>query len=162
MGLGYPGGPVIDRLAAEGDSARFSFSKPVIKGLDFSFSGLKTSFLYFLRDQIKEEPEFINNNLNDLAASLQRTIVEILMNKLASAVASTGIKEVGIAGGVAANSGLRKALTMEADKRKWNIFIPPLRYTTDNAAMIAITGYFKYLSGEFSDHNITPLARYTL
>jgi N6-L-threonylcarbamoyladenine synthase len=162
MGLGYPGGPVIDRLSGEGDPSRFTFARPSIKGLDFSFSGLKTSFLYFLRDQIKEDPLFIKNNLNDLAASLQRTIVEILMNKLVSAVASTGIREVGIAGGVAANSGLRKALSGEADRRKWNIFLPPLRYTTDNAAMIAITGYFKYLSDDFTDHSITPLARYAL
>ncbi|MCA1756482.1 MAG: tRNA (adenosine(37)-N6)-threonylcarbamoyltransferase complex transferase subunit TsaD [Bacteroidales bacterium] len=162
MGLGYPGGPVIDRLAAEGDSAKFSFSKPVIKDLDYSFSGLKTSFLYFLRDRLKEDPDFVKNNLNHLAASLQRTIVEILMNKLIKAADSTGILEIGIAGGVAANSGLRKAVTREAEKRKWNIFLPAMRYTTDNAAMIAITGYYKYLSADFSDHDITPLARYNL
>ena len=162
MGLEYPGGPVIDRLAGEGDSTRFSFAKPVIKGFDFSFSGLKTSFLYFLRDRLKEDPDYIINNRADLAASLQRTIVEILMDKLIMASISTGIREIGIAGGVAANSELRRAVTAEAEKSKWNIFLPPLRYTTDNAAMIAISGYFKYLDNSFATHDITPLARYAI
>lgn len=162
MGLGYPGGPAIDRLAEKGDSARFSFAKPVIKGNDFSFSGLKTSFLYFLRDRLKEDGDFINNNMDDLAASFQRTVVEILMDKLIKASISTGIGEIGIAGGVAANSGLRRAVTAEAEKRKWNVFLPPLRYTTDNAAMIAISGYYKYLDNNFVNHDITPLARYSI
>lgn len=162
MGLDFPGGPEIDRLALEGDSTRFSFAKPVIKGFDFSFSGLKTSFLYFLRDRLQEDPDFIINNKGDLAASFQRTVVEILMDKLIKASISTGIREIGIAGGVAANSGLRRAVTAEAERSKWNIFLPPLRYTTDNAAMIAISGYFKYLDNSFTTHDITPLARYAI
>jgi len=159
MGLPYPGGPVIDKLAAEGDPRAFYFAKPRIKGLNFSFSGLKTSFLYYLRDSLKENDDFINNNLNDLAASLQRTIVEILVGKLVRASKETGINEIGIAGGVSANSGLRKAVQKEAAKRRWNLFMPELRYTTDNAAMIGVTGYYKYLRSEFSDHSVVPLAR---
>jgi N6-L-threonylcarbamoyladenine synthase len=159
MGLPYPGGPVIDRLAAEGNPDAFRFAKPRIQGLNFSFSGLKTSFLYFLRDRVKEDPDFISKNLNDLAASLQRTIIEILIAKLVRASKETGIHEIGIAGGVSANSGLRKAATGEAGKRKWNLFLPELRYTTDNAAMIGIAGYYKYLRNEFTDHSVTPQAR---
>jgi N6-L-threonylcarbamoyladenine synthase len=162
MGLPYPGGPVIDRLAAKGDPGRFRFSKPRIDGLDFSFSGLKTNFLYFLRDSVKENSNFIDENLEDLSASLQSTIVSILMDKLVDASRETGIRQVGIAGGVAANSGLRRALMEGSEKYKWDIFIPPFRFTTDNAAMIAITGYFKYLKGEFASHGVTPLARYTI
>lgn len=162
MGLPYPGGPVIDKLAAKGSPGRFRFARPRIDGLDFSFSGLKTSFLYFLRDSVKGNPNFIDENMEDLCASLQETIVGILIDKLVKASIETGINRIGIAGGVAANSGLRNALTGEAKKRKWDIFIPPFRYTTDNAAMIAITGYFKYLKKEFAGHEVTPLARYTI
>lgn len=159
MGLPYPGGPVIDKLALTGNSQAFTFAKPRIQGLDFSFSGLKTSFLYFLRDRIKEDEDFIATNENDLCASLQRTIIEILIAKLVRASRETGIREIGIAGGVSANSGLRNAVTAEAVKRHWNLFLPEFRYTTDNAAMIGVTGYYKYLSGEFSDHSIIPMAR---
>jgi N6-L-threonylcarbamoyladenine synthase len=159
MGLPYPGGPVIDRLAAEGNPDAFRFAKPRIQGLNFSFSGLKTSFLYFLRDRVGEDPDFISTNLNDLAASLQRTIIEILIAKLVRASKETGIHEIGIAGGVSANSGLRKAAAVEAGKRKWNLFLPEFRYTTDNAAMIGIAGYYKYLRNEFTDHSVIPQAR---
>jgi len=159
MGLPYPGGPVIDRLASEGNPDAFRFAKPRIQGLDFSFSGLKTSFLYFLRDRVDEDHDFINKNLNDLAASLQRTIIEILIGKLVRASKETGITEIGIAGGVSANAGLRQALEREAQKRRWNLFLPDLRYTTDNAAMIGITGYYKYLTSEFTDHSVVPQAR---
>jgi N6-L-threonylcarbamoyladenine synthase len=160
MGFGYPAGPVIDKLAAEGNRNAFRFSKPRIKGLDFSFSGLKTSFLYFLRDRLKEDQAFIEKNRADLCASLQHTIVSILISKLVNASLQTGITEIGIAGGVSANSGLRNELKTEAEKRNWNLFIPEFRFTTDNAAMIGITGYYKYLRGEFSGHDVTPLARY--
>jgi len=160
MGFTYPAGPLIDKLAKEGDRNAFKFAKPSVKGLDFSFSGLKTSFLYFLRDRLKEDPDFVEKNRADLCASLQHTIVSILLNKLVKASALTGIKEIGIAGGVSANSGLRNAITEEALRRNWNLFIPEFRYTTDNAAMIGITGYYKYLRGEFCGHDVTPLARY--
>jgi N6-L-threonylcarbamoyladenine synthase len=160
MGFTYPAGPLIDKLAAEGDIHAFRFAKPRIKGLDFSFSGLKTSFLYFLRDRIKEDPDFIEKNKADLCASLQYTIINILVSKVISASLQTGITEIGIAGGVSANSGLRNEMKKEADKRGWNLFVPEFRFTTDNAAMIGITGYYKYLRGEFSSHDIIPLARY--
>jgi N6-L-threonylcarbamoyladenine synthase len=159
MELPYPGGPVIDKLAREGNPHAFKFAKPRIQGLDFSFSGLKTSFLYSLRDQVETDPDFVKNNLNDLCASLQNTIIEMLVAKLVKASKETGINEIGIAGGVSANSGLRNAITEEAEKRHWNIFLPEFRYTTDNAAMIGITGYYKYLRNEFADHTIIPLAR---
>ena len=162
MGLPYPGGPFIDKLAEKGDPLRFRFTRPRIEKLDYSFSGLKTNFLYFLRDSIKENSNFIEENKADLCASLQGTIVGILMDKLVKAARQTGIKKIGIAGGVAANSGLRKALTAEAELRNWDIFLPRFRFTTDNAAMIAITGYYKYLKGEVSDHYITPQARYNI
>ena len=160
MGFSYPAGPLIDKLADEGNSNAFSFAKPHVKGLDFSFSGLKTSFLYFLRDRLKEEPDFIENHKADLCASLQKVIVDILIGKLVKASIQTGISEIGIAGGVSANSGLRDGMMKEASKRKWNLFIPEFRYTTDNAAMIGITAYYKYLRGEFSGHDVTPLARF--
>jgi N6-L-threonylcarbamoyladenine synthase len=159
MGFSYPAGPLIDKLAGEGNKVAFSFAKPVVKGLDFSFSGLKTSFLYFLRDRLKENADFVEDNKADLCASLQHVIVSILIAKLVKASLQTGITEIGIAGGVSANSGLRNAMKAEAEKRKWNIFIPELRYTTDNAAMIGITGYYKYLRGEFSRQDVAPLAR---
>jgi N6-L-threonylcarbamoyladenine synthase len=159
MGFPYPAGPVINNLASQGNKKAYVFSKPKIKGLDFSFSGLKTSFLYFLRDRIKEDPDFIEKNKADLCASLQHTIVTILTAKLVKASAETGIKEIGIAGGVSANSGLRDAVMYESERRKWNLFIPEFSFTTDNAAMIGITGYFKYLRKEFSGQDVTPLAR---
>lgn len=160
MGFSYPAGPIIDKLAAEGNPDAFKFAKPSVPGLDFSFSGLKTSFLYFLRDKLKEDADFIEKNKADLCASLQNVIVNILIGKLNKASLLTGIKEIGIAGGVSANSGLRNAMGQEAIKKGWNLFIPEFRYTTDNAAMIGITGYYKYLRGEFSGHDVTPLARY--
>jgi N6-L-threonylcarbamoyladenine synthase len=146
-------------MASAGNKKAFSFPKPQVRGLDFSFSGLKTSFLYFLRDQIKIDPDFIENNKTDLCASLQHVIINILTSKLIKASIETGITEIGIAGGVSANSGLRNAMTEESIKRGWNLFIPPVSYTTDNAAMIGIAGYYKYLRGEFSDQSVTPLAR---
>ena len=160
MGFPYPSGPLIDKLSTEGDSHAFSFSKPVVKGLDFSFSGLKTSFLYFLRDKLKDDRNFIENHKADLCASLQNAIISILIAKMVKASNETGISEIGIAGGVSANSGLRNGMMTEAQKRKWKLFVPELRYTTDNAAMIGITGYYKYLRGEFAGHEVTPLARY--
>lgn len=159
MGFPYPSGPIIDKLAIKGDKSAFKFAKPFVKGLDFSFSGLKTSFLYFLRDKIKEDPDFIEKNKVDLCASLQNIIVRILIEKLAKASIQTGINEIGIAGGVSANSGLRNDMKEEAEKRGWNLFLPEFKYTTDNAAMIGITGYYTYLRGEFSGHDITPMAR---
>jgi len=159
LGLPYPGGPHVDRLASEGDPMRFTFNKPRLQGFDYSFSGLKTSFLYFLRDRIKEDPEFVELNKADLAASLQKTIVEILMNKLRRAAAKEGIRQIALAGGVSANSGLRKAVLEEAGKRNWEVFIPPINYTTDNAAMIAISGYYRYLQRDFASEDIAPMAR---
>jgi N6-L-threonylcarbamoyladenine synthase len=160
MGFPYPAGPEIDKLARTGNKMAFVFSKPSVKGLDFSFSGLKTNFLYFLRDRIKEDPEFIEKNRADLCASLQYTIVSILTGKLVKASLETGIREIGIAGGVSANSGLREAVKSEAEKRKWNLFIPEISLTTDNAAMIGISGYYKYLRGEFTGQDVAPLARF--
>ncbi|MGC1390948.1 MAG: tRNA (adenosine(37)-N6)-threonylcarbamoyltransferase complex transferase subunit TsaD [Bacteroidales bacterium] len=160
MGFSYPAGPMIDKLASEGNAGAFRFSKPKVKGLDFSFSGLKTNFLYFLRDRLKDDPDFIEQNKADLCASLQQTIINILVSKVVNASLQTGIREIGIAGGVSANSGLRNEMKKEAEKRNWNLFIPEFRYTTDNAAMIGITGYYKYLRGEFSGHDVTPLARF--
>ena len=160
MGFTYPAGPLIDKLAGEGNENAFRFAKPHIKGLDFSFSGLKTSFLYFLRDKLKEDPAFIEKNKADLCASLQHTIISILLGKVINATLQTGITEIGIAGGVSANSGLRNEMKKEAEKRNWNLFIPEFKFTTDNAAMIGITGYYKYLRGEFSGHDVAPLARY--
>ena len=159
MGLTYPGGPVIDKLAKEGDPDKFAFPKPRIKELDFSFSGLKTSFLYFVRDRLKENPNFIEQNKNDLAASIQKTIVEILMEKLAKASEKTGVKDVAIAGGVSANSLVRSRLTEEGRKRGWKVFIPDFQFTTDNAAMIAIVGYYKYLANDFAGQDAVPYAR---
>ncbi len=159
LGLPYPGGPHVDRLAAKGDASKYAFSKPRLEGYDYSFSGLKTSFLYFLRDRLKEDPEFIEQNRVDLAASLQRTIVDILMNKLRIAAKKRGLRQIAVAGGVSANSGLRLALEAEAVKQGWEVFIPPISYSTDNAAMIAITGHFKYLKGDFTSDDIAPLAR---
>lgn len=149
MGLGYPGGPIIDRLARQGNPKAYTFSEPHIPGLDYSFSGLKTSFLYSLRKWVAEEPDFVETHKNDLAASLEYTIVDILMNKLRKAVKQTGIKHVAVAGGVSANNGLRNAFREHAEKYGWTIYIPKFSYTTDNAAMIGITGYYKYLNHNF-------------
>lgn len=159
MDLPYPAGPTIDKLSSQGNKKAFVFAKPKVKDLDFSFSGLKTSFLYFLRDRLKEDQQFIEKNKSDLCASLQDTIVSILISKLVKASQITGIREIGIAGGVSANSGLRNGLVMEAARRGWNLFVPPLSYTTDNAAMIGITGYYKYLRGEFTGQDAAPQAR---
>lgn len=149
MGLGYPGGPIIDKLARQGNPLAYQFSEPHIPGLDYSFSGLKTSFLYSLRKWVAEDPVFIEHHKNDLAASLEHTIVDILMNKLRKAVKQTGIKHVAVAGGVSANNGLRNAFHDHAKKYGWTIYIPKFSYTTDNAAMIGITGYYKYLDHDF-------------
>ncbi|MBC8321565.1 MAG: tRNA (adenosine(37)-N6)-threonylcarbamoyltransferase complex transferase subunit TsaD [Bacteroidetes bacterium] len=159
MGLPYPGGPEIDKLANTGNPNAFSFPKPRITDLNYSFSGLKTSFLYFLRDNLKKDDDFIEKNKADLAASIQATIIEILLDKLKKAVTVTGINEIAIAGGVSANSGLRVNLRQIADDEGWKIFIPNIKYTTDNAAMIAIAGYFKYLEKDFSSQDVTPYSR---
>jgi len=159
MDLPYPGGPVIDKLAAQGNAQKFTFAKPQIPNLDYSFSGLKTSFLYFLRDSVAQNPGFIEENKADLCASLQRTIIDILLSKLEKAAKQTGVKEVAIAGGVSANSGLRNAVKSAGEKYGWATYLPELRYTTDNAAMIAIAGYFKLQNGEIAPLDIAPLAR---
>jgi N6-L-threonylcarbamoyladenine synthase len=159
LGLPYPGGPVIDRLAKDGDPQRFTFPKPKIMGLDFSFSGLKTSFLYFIRDELKKDIGFVQQNLNDLCASIQDVIVEILIDKLEESVRQTGIKEIAIAGGVSANSAMRERLIETGASLNWKIFIPEFQFTTDNAAMIAIAGYFKYLQKDFADQRAVPYAR---
>ncbi len=162
MGLGYPGGPIIDKLARQGNPDAFHFSKPNVQGLDYSFSGLKTSFLYFLKNQLKDDPQFIENNKTDLAASLEKTVVDILMKKLTIAVRQTGIKHVAVAGGVSANNGLRAAFREKADKAGWHIYIPKFSYTTDNAAMIAITGYYKYKDKDFCPIDKPAYSRVTI
>lgn len=162
MGLPYPGGPHIDRLAAEGDPKKFRFAKPHIPGLDYSFSGLKTSFLYTLRDNLKLDPEFIEKNRADLAASLQRTIIDILIDKLDKAVRQTGVRTVAIGGGVSANSGVRQAVADYCEAHGLKAFIPKRSFTTDNAAMVAIAGYFKYLDKEFCSYDEVPFARVTV
>ena len=162
MGLGYPGGPIIDKLARQGNSEIARFSKPHIQGLDYSFSGLKTSFLYSLRNWLKEDPDFIEHHKTDLAASLEATIVDILMDKLRKAAKQYHIKEVAVAGGVSANNGLRNAFREHAAKYGWKIFIPKFSYTTDNAAMIAITGYFKYQDKDFCPMEAPAYSRVAL
>ena len=159
MGLPYPGGPMVDRYAKEGDADAFVFTKPVIKELDYSFSGLKTAFLYFIRDSLKENQDFIDENRNDLCASIQKTIVEILTDKLETASVQTGIQRIALAGGVSANSGLRERIKWLAMKHGWEVFIPEISLSTDNAAMIATTGYFKFLAGDFAGLDSSPLAR---
>lgn len=160
MGLPYPGGPVIDRLAKEGDPKAFRFAKPHVDGFDYSFSGLKTSFLYTLRDAVAENPDFIRQNERDLCASLLHTVVDILVDKLIRAAKEYGIKDIAIGGGVSANSVLRSRIAAEGETRGWRTFIPELKFTTDNAAMIAVAGYFKYCKGEFSTLDAAPIARY--
>lgn len=162
MGLPYPGGPHIDRLAAEGDPKKFRFAKPHIPGLDYSFSGLKTSFLYTLRDNVKLDPDFIEKNRADLAASLQRTIIDILLDKLDKAVRQTGVRTVAIGGGVSANSGVRQAVADYCEANGLTAFIPQRAFTTDNAAMVAIAGYFKFLDKQFCAYDETPYARVTV
>ncbi len=159
MGLPYPGGPIIDKLAKEGNPDAFSFSEPRVDKLDFSFSGLKTSILYFMRDRLREDENFIEKNKVDLAASIQKTIVHILVKKLIRASKETGIKDIAIAGGVSANSALRNALMETGKEKGWRVFIPKFGYTTDNAAMIAMAGYFKYLKKDFADLSMGPYAR---
>ena len=162
MGLPYPGGPHIDRLAQEGDPKRFKFAKPNMPGFDYSFSGLKTSFLYTLRDNVKNDPDFVENNKADLCASLQKTIIDILLSKLKAAIRETGVKHVAIGGGVSANGGIRQAvadLCRDMDVTAW---IPPRQFTTDNAAMVAIAGYFKYLNHDYSSLALPPFARVTV
>ncbi|MBG0782817.1 MAG: tRNA (adenosine(37)-N6)-threonylcarbamoyltransferase complex transferase subunit TsaD [Bacteroidales bacterium] len=159
MGLPYPGGPVIDQLAQLGNPHAFQFAEPRIPDLNFSFSGLKTSILYFLRDELKKDEQFIEKHKADLCASIQHTIIEILMKKLIAASKQTGIRQVAIAGGVSANTGLHKAMHKAAEEHKWEIYIPKLSYSTDNAAMIAVAGFFKYRQKQFARHDITPYAR---
>lgn len=162
MGLPYPGGPHVDRLAQEGDASRFKFAKPHIPGLDYSFSGLKTSFLYTLRDEKKKNENFVEENKADLAASLQRTIIDILIDKLDKAVKHTGIRTIAIGGGVSANSGVRQAVADYCDRHGLKAFIPPRKFTTDNAAMVAIAGHFKALEGDFCSLDAVPFARVTV
>lgn len=159
MGLPYPGGPWIDKLAKEGNAEAYQFSKPHIPEYNYSFSGLKTSFLYFLRDNLKENPDFIEENKADLCASLQKTIIDILINKLKKAAKDLGIKEIAVSGGVSANSGLRDALIDLGKRHRWKVHIPPFAYTTDNAAMVAQAGYYKYLKGEFCPVDAAPYAK---
>ena len=162
MGLNYPGGPLIDKYAAAGDPSRFTFPSTDVTGLDFSFSGIKTAFLYFIRDKQKEEPNFIANNLSDICASLQKHLIDMLLVKLAKAMEMTGIREIAIAGGVAANKGLRKKVAELALEKNGNVYIPDLEYCTDNAAMIAMVAHYKFLRKEFDPIGITPEARMKL
>jgi N6-L-threonylcarbamoyladenine synthase len=159
LGLGYPAGPEIDKRAQLGNPKAFQFTKPKVDGLNFSFSGLKTAILYFVQRETEKNPEFVNDNLNDICASLQYTIIGILMDKIKLAVKQTGIKQIAIGGGVSANSGIRAALTSGEKKFGWKTFIPKFEYTTDNAAMIAIVGYLKFLDGDFAEQNVTASAR---
>ena len=159
LGLGYPGGPVIDSLAKKGDPLRFKFAKPHIPGLDYSFSGIKTSLLYFVRDEMAKDPSFLENNKEDLCASFQKTLIDILMDKLLKAVRQTGIKDIAIGGGVSANSGLRSRIEEEGRKRGWNTWLPPFKFTTDNAAIIAVAGYVHYKAGERAPLDIAPVSR---
>lgn len=159
MGLGYPGGPIVDRLAKEGNPKKFSFAKPHVEGFDFSFSGIKTSLLYFLRDRLKEEPDFIEKNKCDICASFQKALIDILMKKLIMASDATGIKEIALGGGVSANSGLRDEITRTGRRKGWNTYLPEFKFTTDNAAMIAVSGYYKYLEGCRAPLSIAPISR---
>lgn len=159
MGLGYPGGPVIDRLAKQGDPERFKFAKPHVPGLDYSFSGIKTSLLYFVRDELRKDPEFMEKNKEDICASFQKALIDILLDKLIKAAKQTGIREITIGGGVSANSGLRSRIEEEGRRRGWNTYLPEFRFTTDNAAMIAIAGYYHYLAGERTSLDVAPVSR---
>lgn len=159
MDLGYPGGPIIDRLAREGNADAYRFATPHIAGYDYSFSGIKTSFLYFLRDRLKEDPDFIEKHQADLCASIQKTIVGFLLKKLERAALDHGVTQLAIAGGVSANSLLRSELQRICDKHRWTAFIPPMKFCTDNAAMVGIAGYYKYLRGELADISLPPYTR---
>lgn len=159
MGLPYPGGPVIDRLAKTGNDSRFKIARPHTAGLNYSFSGLKTSFLYLVRDHLKEDSAFVEKNVNDLCASVQKAVIEILMDKLTAAVRQTGIRQIAIAGGVSANSLLRQTMQEYAERCGWQSFVPPFSFTTDNAAMVGIAGYFKQQAGMFCGLDATPYAR---
>ena len=159
MGLGYPGGPVIDRLAKQGDPERFKFAKPHVPGLDYSFSGIKTSLLYFVRDELRKDPEFMEKNKEDICASFQKALIDILLDKLIKAAKQTGIREITIGGGVSANSGLRSRIEEEGRRRGWNTYLPEFKLTTDNAAMIAIAGYYHYLAGERTSLDVAPVSR---
>jgi len=162
LGLPYPGGPLIDKYARSGNPDAYQFPEPQISGLDFSFSGLKTAILYFIRDRVAEDPDFIHKNLNDICASVEKRIATILLNKLERAAKEYGITAIALAGGVSANTGLRQGLVALCQKNGWESFIPKMEYCTDNAAMIAIAGYFKFLKGDFAQQNIAPLARMPL
>lgn len=159
MGLGYPGGPIVDKLAAQGDPKRFHFAKPHIPGLDYSFSGVKTSLLYFVRDEMAKDSSFMEKNKEDICASFQKTLIDILMDKLVKAAAQTGIRNVTMGGGVSANSGLRARMLLEGKKRGWKVYLPEFKFTTDNAAMIAIAGYFHFLAGERTPLDVAPVSR---
>lgn len=159
MGLGYPGGPVVDRLAKLGNPERFKFAKPHVPGLDYSFSGIKTSLLYFVRDEIAKDPDFMEKNKEDICASFQKALIDILMDKLIKAVRQTGIRQVAIGGGVSANSGLRSRIEEEGRRRGWTTYLPEFKFTTDNAAMIAIAGLFHYLHGERTGLDVAPVSR---
>ena len=159
MGLGYPGGPVVDRLAKSGDPLKFKFSKPHIPGFDYSFSGIKTSLLYFVRDQIALDPDFMEKNKEDICASFQKALIDILMDKLIKAAKQTGIKHIAIGGGVSANSGLRTRIVEEGKKRGWKTYLPEFKFTTDNAAMIAVAGWFHYKNGERTSLDVAPVSR---
>ena len=162
MGLGYPGGPVVNRLANEGNPKAFAFSKPNVPGYDYSFSGLKTSFLYTLRDELEKNPNFIEERKADLCASLQATVIDILMKKLRQAAKDLGIRQVAVAGGVSANTGLRDAFHDHARRYGWKVFIPKFAYTTDNAAMVAMNGYFSFINGKRTELDAVPFARVTM
>ena len=162
MGLGYPGGPVVNRLANEGNPKAFTFSKPNVPGYDYSFSGLKTSFLYTLRDELEKNPNFIEERKADLCASLQATVIDILMKKLRAAAKDLGIRQVAVAGGVSANTGLREAFHDHARRYGWKVFIPKFAYTTDNAAMVAMNGYFSFVEGKRTELDAVPFARVTM
>ena len=158
LGLPYPGGPLIDKYATTGNATRFKFPHPAADGLNFSFSGLKTAILYFVRNETEKSPDFVSKNVNDICASVQKTIVDILMNRVRKAIELTGIRQIAIAGGVSANSGLRTAM-LGLQNEGCKVFIPPFEYCTDNAAMIAMAGYYKFLDGEFAQQDIVPMAR---
>lgn len=162
MGLPYPGGPLIDKYAAEGNPGAFSFPDTAMQGLNFSFSGIKTAFLYFLRDKMAEDPAFVEKNRNDICASLQAHLITMLMQKLKRAAHETGIKQIAIAGGVAANSGLRKAIHEAAEKNRWEVFIPDFQHCTDNAAMIAIAAHYKFLQNKFTTLDVAPVANLSI
>jgi N6-L-threonylcarbamoyladenine synthase len=162
LGLPYPGGPLIDKHGRNGNPDKFTFSKSHVPGLDYSFSGIKTSFLYFIQNHVKENPHFITENLDDICASYQKHLISVLLHTLDQASKEQNIKDIAIAGGVSANSELRKQITDLGKKRNWNVFIPPFEYCTDNAAMIAMAGYYKFLRGEFCAIDVTPLARYSI